>query len=117
MASQLELDDLRDRCGGKQRTMVRVLEAFVASSDEYVGKLQQAAIEADIERIAKTLHSVKGLLREIAAIESAAQVEDVERKLKANATVAVEDVESVAALICSAKAQAKEAEEELRRSL
>ncbi len=113
----LLLDELRQRCGGKAKTMVRVLESFISISHDYIAKVQQPELLTDLATLAKTLHAIKGLLREIAVAEGASYVETVETKLKAQQPVSAEDLHSVALWIHSARVCARTAEQELRKEI
>lgn len=111
------LDDLRERCGGRAKTMIRVLESFIASHDQYVDRLKQAQIQSDLQQLAKTLHSIKGILREIAVQDGASYVENLEQKLKQNSPIEAGELDQTIDWILAAESDARSAEKELRETL
>ena len=100
--SVIEVDELKERCCGQTKTMIRVLDSFVDTSQTYRIKLQSDAVANDLATLAKTLHTIKGLLREISAVEGAKALEDLEHKLKRQAAFSPEDISTVQGWIDSA---------------
>ncbi len=107
------LDDLRRRCAGKTTTMIRVLDSFVSTSKAFVPKLQSDDLKTDNTQLAKALHTIKGLLREVAAQDGARALEQLEEKLKSTAALEKSDLEAVERWITDAC----ESAETMKRSL
>ncbi len=107
----LELDELKSRCSGKTRTMIRVLDSFLGSSANLHSKLQSTESSGDPAAIGKTLHTIKGLLQEISAKDAAGIMEEFETKLREKNEFTAEDLSSVKELINTASRAAEEAKE------
>ena len=102
------LEDLRRRCAGRTKTMVRVLDSFVSSSREHLPKLRTAAEETTL---AKTLHALKGLLRDVGAVDAGQALERLEEKLRADSALTPEDyahIEEWVQLTCESAEKAKQ---------
>lgn len=112
----LALDDLKSRCSGKTRTMIRVLDSFVGTSASLQSKLESPEVSSDLEVMGKTLHTIKGLLREISAMDAAKFLEDIETKLNAEHALSSDDLTSVQSCLASACQAAEEAKEELKQT-
>ncbi len=112
----LELDDLKSRCSGKTRTMIRVLDSFIGTTATLQHQLESGEVSGDIASMGKTLHTIKGLLREIAAMDAAKMLEAMEAKLNEERALSPEDLNSVQSCIASASQAAEEAKEQLKDS-
>ncbi len=112
----LELDDLKSRCSGKTRTMIRVLDSFIGTTAALQHKLESPEVSGDLASMGKTLHTIKGLLREIAAMDAAKMLEAMEEKLNQEKALSPEDLSSVQNCITSASQAAEEAKEQLREN-
>lgn len=112
----LELEDLKSRCSGKTRTMIRVLDSFVGSSASLQSKLESPEVASDLEVMGRTLHMIKGLLREISAMDAAKFLEDLETKLNTEHVLSQEDLSSVQICLATASQAAEEAKEELKQT-
>ena len=110
----LVLDDLKERCNGRARTMIRVLESFQGTSTEACSKLSSPEVSTDLLQLAKTLHTIKGLLREIAAVNAAQALESLEIKLKEEQSLTEEDLAAVQSWVESANAAAEEVKQKLK---
>ena len=111
----IEVDDLKERCSGKTRTMIRVLDSFLGTSAPLRDKLQSAEVASNLELMGKTLHSIKGLLREIAAKEAAGALEEFEAKLREQHELSAEDLSSVQSWMDSAAEAAEATKERLKQ--
>lgn len=109
----LVLDDLKERCNGKTRTMIRVLESFQGTSGPICLKLASPEVNHDLSQLAKTLHTIKGLLREIAAVGAASAMEGLENKLRQENSLSEEDLAAVQSWVETANEAAERAKEQL----
>ncbi len=106
----IDLKDLNHRCGGKRKTMIKVLESFIATSKEQLRALQNPALRADKLALSRTVHTVKGLLRDAGAANGAKSLESIERSLTDPGYKFDDDLSSVTQLIeasCQAAIAAK----------
>lgn len=111
----LILDDLKERCNGRARTMIRVLESFQGTSAVICSKLDSPEISNDLAQLAKTLHTIKGLLREIAAVPAAQALEGLEHKLRSEKSLSGDDLDLVKNWVESANLAAEKAKEQLKQ--
>ena len=80
----IDLEDLRSRCNGKTKTMVRVLESFIATTRIELVNLKNEDTVKNPELLKRKLHTIKGLLREAGAIEVAESVRLMDEKVQSN---------------------------------
>ena len=112
----LILDDLKERCNGRTRTMIRVLESFQGTSGPICLKLASPEANQDLGQLAKTLHTIKGLLQEIAAFGAAQALEQLEHKLRQENSLSGEDLAAVQTWVETANKAAEEAKEQLKQA-
>lgn len=91
----IALDDLKGRCGGKIKTVIRVLDSFLNTSSTLRPRLQQLDAAADAAAVGKVLHTVKGLLREVGARKGAEALEQYELKLREKRALDRADLDAV----------------------
>jgi len=104
------LEDLRRRCAGRTKTMVRVLDSFITSSRAHLPNLRSAQPD---NGLAKTLHALKGLLRDVGAKEGGEALERLEEKLRADASLSAEDYAQIERWVQSTCESAEKAKQEL----
>lgn len=104
----IELDDLKERCGGKTKTMIRVLDSFLVTSKSCREQLGSDQLRNDRAQLAKLLHTTKGLIREVGAIDGAKAIEDLERKLKSEEKLSPAEMKSVEAWLESVAEAARD---------
>ena len=95
----IDLEDLRSRCAGKEKTMLRVLDAFKETSVAQLNKLEDTAVLSNIEQLKKTIHTIKGLLRDAGANNGAEIVSEIEEKIATNKAIEDADVKAIRELI------------------
>ena len=113
----IDLDDLRTRCAGRNKTMIRVLDSFMESSRKHVPDLRSCCMRKNTEAIEKILHAIKGLLRDVGAKSGAALVQEMENKVKNELVLSEQDYEYVERVIKDACSSATRAKLELESQL
>lgn len=79
MTKVIDLDDLRERTGGKARIMIQVLDSFIETARLKVSELKSTDKEGVLILPQKVLHALKGLLLEVGACDNAAKVAAYEK--------------------------------------
>lgn len=113
----IDLDDLSERCSGKAQTMLRVLESFIKSSKASLLTLKANQAEGDKVMLARTLHTIKGLLRDAGAKDAAQRVEEIELKATDPNYNLEEDLPNLEKAVEAACKGAQSAKEELSQRL
>ncbi len=98
----IDIDDLRNRCGGKAKTMIRVLESFIEAAYGCLPKLRSTAIQSDIGAMSRMVHTLKGLLRDAGAKDRESTIDRIESKLHAAQQLVDNDIYCLEGLIQSA---------------
>jgi CheY-like chemotaxis protein len=102
----IDLHDLKERCSGKERLMVRVLEAFLESSKDCLLKLRDVNPEEDIVTTTQIIHTLKGMLRDSGGKNGANSLEEIENKIKGATFSAPTDLPKVEQIVTSAQEEA-----------
>jgi CheY-like chemotaxis protein/HPt (histidine-containing phosphotransfer) domain-containing protein len=90
----IDLDELKSRCSGKTKLMVRVLQSFLDTSQHQLDWLRDG-VKSDVKEVKRRVHTIKGLLREAGAIRCADAVELVESRLKNGCDLRYEDLSTL----------------------
>jgi len=70
---QIGMDELRERCGGDEQLIQRVLKKFAVKAKSEITQLEQSVRDQDVDQIAQVAHSLKGMAANVAA-QSISQV-------------------------------------------
>lgn len=109
----IDLDDLRRRTAGKTKIMVQVLDSFIATSKGKLLDLHKIDSKNESVLMAKCLHTIKGLLLEAGAVESAKKLTLYEERIRLSLELGERDVQVIESLVDDVCSEA----EELKRQL
>ncbi|GEM_PF-1777934 len=95
----IDLDDLRKRTSGKVKIMAQVLESFILTSRSRLSELKRSNTPEDTVHLARTLHTLKGLLLEAGAIDCAKKIANYEENLNQSLDLTEQDLLSISGMI------------------
>lgn len=99
----IDLEDLRERCSGKEKTMIRVLESFMESAITQLSKLDNSETLSNQDTLKKTIHTIKGLFRDAGATSGAEFIKEIEEKLKNSSSLEDGDLKAIKELVHNAR--------------
>lgn len=96
----IDLEELKQRSNGKTRLMAILLDSFIQSSQSQLQDLQRGGPgTADKTTYLKTIHTLKGLLLEAGAKESAGYLNHVEKQARYTGVISMDEIEQITQVI------------------
>lgn len=97
--ASIDIDDLNRRSSGKSDLMKRVLESFIAHSEQALNELHAIARSSNDTDATRPLHALKGLLLEVGAKEHAETVSVIEKRVKTEGALSETNLSKVTGLV------------------
>lgn len=95
----IDLEDLRERCSGREKTMIKVLDSFIDSCKSQASQLDLEEIYSNSEKLKKIIHTLKGLMRDAGAKHSSEIIKEYEDKLLNLNSLEREDLNKIKDLV------------------
>lgn len=113
----IDVADLLKRCGERKSTAVKVLEAYSATSLQCLASFMNQEVLNDVAALGKAAHKIKGLLRDVGAVEHAKTMEDIEKQILIAKAANIEQISQVESLVKSTLEQAKNIAQQMSKEL
>ncbi|MDZ4784626.1 MAG: response regulator [bacterium] len=110
----IDLDDLKRRTAGKSKIMAQVLESFIETSKSKLTDLHKLDTRTESLLVAKLIHTIKGLLLEAGASESAKKLSVYEERLKLSLQLGEREVSIIDSLVTEVCSEAEEVRKQLQ---
>ncbi len=96
----IDLEELKQRSNGKIKLMAILLDSFIQSSQTQLQDLKLGGSgTADKATYLKTIHTLKGLLLEAGAKESAGYLNHVEKQARYTGQISIDEIEQITQVI------------------